>query len=528
MAFQERSSSLRSVGPVALAVSLLAASPVLAQPSESPVVPDVTAEPTSPAASNTENPAQQPAAATASAPTLTVEDRLRVLEQKDVDKLKRIEELESTVATLNEQLAVADAESSEDRRLSAWGFFDVTFGRTIYDNSSALYAIGTPRYWSFMTNGINVYLKSEMTKTLSAMVETRLTYTPTGTVLSNSNNIYMNGQLVQTQGTFVREQVLHRNPYSYFQYHQHGLFIERAHLDWKPLNWLALRVGRYLTPFGIWNEDHGSPVVLGIDMPNVLNYAVVPTHQFGIQLYGNRLLSDSLNLEYALTLSNGRGPIDEYKDLDNNKAIGLRGKLVYSSDDLMLRVGGYGYYGRYTDRTEPFEIYLTPTFGIDRSQAVPFGSTAKATESYYETIGTLEAMIQFKGLKVIGELAHRRVMYDTAPLMNQFGALLNNVPYGLQIHAASYTGIAYYGLAGYEFDLGESLGNTKLTPYAGADHLSPDQTMPFLDMNQYRVGLNVKPSPYVTNKLEVMRVIPRATEMASKLWQVAVQAAVSF
>jgi hypothetical protein len=240
------------------------------------------------------------------------------------------------------------------------------------------------------------------------------------------------------------------------------------------------------------------------------------------------LLTENLNLEYALTVSNGRGPIDQYEDLDNNKAIGLRAKLVYNSDDLLLRLGGYLYYGRYTDRNEQTNVYLTSAMTLDRSQPVPFGSQSDVTNSYRETVGTLDAMLQYKGFKLMAELAQRKVLYDHAPSMMPESALLNNVPYSLTAYAASYTGIAYYALMGYEFNLGEHLWNTKVTPYVGADHLSPDETTPELDMNQFRFGVNVKPSPYVTNKIEAMRVIPKADEMASRLWMVLFQTAVSF
>jgi hypothetical protein len=156
------------------------------------------------------------------------------------------------------------------------------------------------------------------------------------------------------------------------------------------------------------------------------------------------------------------------------------------------------------------------------------GGSTTTTTSYRETVGTLEAMVQFKGFKVMGELAKRRVVYDVAPELGGDIALLNNIPYGTKAYAAGFNGIAYYALAAYEIALGDSLGNVKVTPYLGADHLSPDKTAPYLDMNQYRMGLNVKPSPYVTNKIEAMRVVPRAAEMASKAWSLYVQTAVSF
>ena len=42
--------------------------------------------------------------------------------------------------------------------------------------------------------------------------------------------------------------------------------------------------------------------------------------------------------------------------LDNNKAVGVRAKLVYTSQDWVLRLGGYGYAGRYTNRDEAANV----------------------------------------------------------------------------------------------------------------------------------------------------------------------------
>lgn len=462
-------------------------------------------------------------------------DRLTALEQKVEaqqaqlkEQAARNDELEATVSTLSEQVAAEESGGSEDRRLSAWGFFDTTFGRSFYDDPHALYAAGTPRKWSFMSNGINLYLKSEMTSTLSAMVETRLTYTPVGNVSTMQTNAYIGGQLASTDGTFTRTEFLSRNPYSALQYRQNGLYIERAHFDWKPKDWFGVRVGRYLTPFGIWNEDHGSPVVLGVDMPSIITFGMVPIAQSGIELYGSRGLTDNLNVEYAVTISNGRGPIDEYKDLDQNKALGLRVKVVYQQDDLLLRLGGYAYSGRYTDRNEQVNIWLTPALDIDHSQPAAFGSTSTVTNSYRESIGTLDAVAQYKGLKVMGEFAKRKVVFDVAPPMDRQTAWMNDVPFGTTVYSSGYTGLAYYGVLAYELPLGESLGGIKVTPYVGADHLAPDQTRPYYDQNQYRMGLNVKPSPYVTTKLEATRAIPKEEVIASKMWLVTAQAAVAF
>ncbi len=354
-----------------------------------------TAPPAEPAPAQPEVSEAQPAPAE---PTVQAEEPKANAEPDRIAALEaRIAELESAAADSS-----SEATSVEDRRLSAWGFFDVTFGKFIFDKPGGIYALGTVNDWSFVTNGFNVYLKSEMTKNLSAMLETRLTFTPVGTQQTNPTNVYINGQYSQTVGASNRVDQTVRTPYNYYLYHQHGIFIERAHLDWKPTDWLGIRLGYYLTPFGIWNEDHGSPTLLGVQMPTLVSYDLVPTHQMGVQLFGSRELADSLSLDYALTLSNGRGPISEYKDLDANKAVGLRGKLVYSTDDWTLRIGGYGYYGRYTDVQTYGKIWLTSGLTLDRSQQAPLGSSFETSNSYRESVITLEALARFKHLTILG------------------------------------------------------------------------------------------------------------------------------
>ncbi len=456
------------------------------------------------------------------------EARVKALEDKLAAQAARLEALEQQLAEQNDQMAAEVEESQADKRLSAWGFFDVSFGKVFMEEQNGLYGARLPVDSSFMMNGINLYVRGDMSETLSALVETRLTFTPVGYEFDYPADVYMNGELVQTEDSYIRGNGEGRAPLTQQPYRHNGILIERAHLDWQPWDFLGIRLGRYLTPYGIWNEDHGSPVLLGVDAPNLINWELVPTRQTGLSLYGMRQLSDSLALDYAATLSNGRGPVDEYQDLDENKGVGLRLKLTYSTENLTLRAGSYGYVGRYTDRQERAYVMLNPDLSLDTSQSQPFGINYVTTEGYDERVIALDAMVKFHGLSVSGEYARRRVVYSTPPPIDDDDKLLNEIPFDVPAYYASYIGKAYYVLAGYEFDLGQALGGTKLTPYLGYDTIKPISTIPVQNMHQYRAGLNVKPSPWVTTKLETVRVVPVAEAVASKAWVIIGQVAVSF
>ncbi|MCP4677825.1 MAG: hypothetical protein GY854_20365, partial [Deltaproteobacteria bacterium] len=228
-----------------------------------------------------------------------------------------------------------------DPVLSVYGFFDLSLYRYIIFEDNPIYGI-IPDKLSFVLSNLNLYFASQMTESISALVELRFTFMPHG---SDSDLI-----------NFERVDTTVMEPHSSNEFQLGGVVIERVHLTWQPLDAFGITAGRFLTPFGIWNVDHGSPVLLPVQPPYMITREYIPLAQTGVQVHGRFFPSDSFFIDYAVTASNGRGPTETAYDLEDDKAIGLKLKLTYYGKKVTVALGGYGYYGRTTDVTKEMDL----------------------------------------------------------------------------------------------------------------------------------------------------------------------------
>jgi len=450
-------------------------------------------------------------------------------QQKQIDELlAHTRATDAQLAALQEQTAAStdDSATAPTRLLSFWGFSDLTFGGMKYDNPNALYKVQTPYNATFFSSGINVYAKSEMTRTLSALIEAQLTYSPNGFTSDWPQTVKIGSTTIASQGSSNRISTTVQEPFSQNNYNLDGIFIPRAYLEWKPKDWFGVRVGKFLTPFGIWNEDHGSPVLIGIGYPQFMSYNIIPLQQMGVEVFGTIPITDELHAEYALTVANSDGPNPDYKDLTDMKALGARLKVVYSHDDFTFRLGGYAYYSQYMDSTEDITVHLTPQLTLDNSYNPAFGSSTTVNESYDETLLTADAEMRWKKLRVLAEYAHQTVIY-TAPEKIGAAESLLKAPLNVTLYDPSHYAYGGYVMAAYEIPFHGAV-DLSVTPYAGFDFVTPSTTETVRNNHQYRAGINVKPSPYVTLKFEVARWISNTAAVGSNADSIMSQVAYTF
>ncbi len=316
--------------------------------------------------------------------------------------------------TVTEDLG-ATGDSSE-RGLRIYGFADMSYskvvGGTIGAGASDIISAvsGAPRHWSFAVGNLDLYLDGQLGSRARSLAEIRFTYLPSGTQ-STAVPDYAQALATTTWG---------------------GVVIERAWVEYAFSDLVTLRAGQFLTPYGIFNVEHGSPTTVAVQKPEIASAQLFPERQIGVEAYGSRYAGGA-RLGYHLTLSNGR--------IGNNPAFaafndrpGLGGKLFVEGNWLgELRLGVSGYTGRYT------ELRLTSA----PSLPVPIDSVAV---EYDEHDAAVDVRWEWNKLLLLSEGVYQRVKYTGR------GRPANVVagPEGpVATPAADYWSAGTYALAGY-------------------------------------------------------------------------------
>jgi hypothetical protein len=353
-------------------------------------------------------------------------------------------------------------------KLELSGFTDFSYIQNISPKSSALRKIAYP-YSSFSVGNVNLYLAAALAERWKLLAEVRFLYLPSG-ALNYPNTAGVEVAPYDTSAIDYADDGRLLN--------WGGISIQRVQIDYALHPLLSFRFGEWLTPVGIWNVDHGSPVVISVFRPFIIGQRLFPERQTGIQISGE-WSGEVDTLGYFLTLSNGRGPSDSYADLDNNKGVGGRAYWTTSRFG-SLTLGVSAYKGRFTSRSKEYGI-TTPA-----GQAPVLTAVDPVLVSYHEQAIAADLRFEYSGLLVQSEVMQQEVAYEDGARPT-----FNVSP------LADYRDRGYYALAGYRtpwlgimpFGLVEGY-NFAVTPYTG-----PGFSLSY--------GLNIRPQPNVVVKLQL-------------------------
>jgi len=455
---------MRRAALLGLFAGVCVARPAVAQNAAAPEAPRSTAEPTV-------------AAPVASAPAAVTSPSPATSGSSPPAKANSVVPAIAPQAAADDSFTSSDPSTAgvlvgeEGPKLELYGFADFSYLHTFGSKTNILKQYVGP-YPSFYVGHLNLYLASTLGENWRALAEVRFTYSPMG----DDDTQAADGTFPVQDATAVDYAELQRT----FQWG--GIEIQRAWIEYQPFDFLAIRGGEWLTPYGYWNDDHGSPTIITVHKPFPIGDGMFPEHQTGLIALGKYFIGGAA-LGYALTLSNGRGPYDAIRDLDNNKAVG--GRLYVESSALgNLTVGVDAYRGRYTASTKRYRI--------DTSGSQPAAVIYRTTDSAYDEL-SLGADLRwiYGGLLVQGEFMMNEAAYDDRYRPRTVG--FDPRP----TFAADYRRIGGYLLLGYRTRW------LNLMPYVMAEHSSYTNTDLAPPAWAYTAGVNIRPTPNVVLKAEI-------------------------
>jgi hypothetical protein len=421
-----------------------------------------------------------PSAKAAPSPTAETSERKHRAEsvraQKRADDAAAESAAEAAVAQLKAETSSSAEASSDASRINVYGFADFGFMAPL--NHAGTFAAG---HSTFAIGHLNMYFGADLGKGWRTLAEVRFLYLPHG----NDPRLILSAGGAPTGNTFDQSNSARTDDTVYDPTQPSvqtplkwgGIDIQRAYVEYTQSEYLTVRAGQFLTPYGIWNVDHGSPTVIGVHMPFAVAAGLFPDRQTGLEIYGNLYLQDT-QVGYHLTLSNGRGPVDSYMDLDNNKAVG--GRMFLKNDRLLgsFSLGASAYRGTYTNSDRQFRVNAGSYINIDQPVLLRYEELSLAGDLKWE----------LGGLLVQGEILMNEVAYKKGrPSVVTTQGIGNLQP--------DFRSWGTYGLVGYR------------TPWFGV--------MPYVAIDYYNgvpfgftapwCGLNVRPTGRVVLKAQYSR-----------------------
>lgn len=134
--------------------------------------------------------------------------------------------------------------------------------------------------------------------------------------------------------------------------------IERLYVDFLATDSFKIRLGKFLTPFGIWNTIHASPLIWTTSRPLVTDKQIFPSHVSGLK-FSKQFIVNNQNLNVSFYIDDSE-VLDPRKDtLNFNHAFGGRINYEIYQD---FKIGAS--YIAFKNRATP-ELSRNHLFGLD-------------------------------------------------------------------------------------------------------------------------------------------------------------------
>lgn len=432
-------------------------------------------------------------------------NRLERLEQQAAVATKENELLKARLAqkeeasTANEitnQLAqsvnvLEDAEfdrmQAKERNLKVYGFADFQWYKFFYSKNS-LYDGSLNDKNSFTVGHWHMYLEKRVSDKFRFLGEVRFLFQPYGdeTDFGLIPNQYTTDDEIANAPSFARANTQTQDWVDAYYFDWGAISIQQIWLEYKYSDLFGVRAGNFLTPYGIWNVDHASTVVIPGHRPFLITASLLPESQTGLNFFGRIFPSDSTAIDYAITLSNGRGPTSKVYDLDESKAIGL--SLSFSYDGpVSLSLGSYLYLGEYTD--------VVRNAGYDIATA-RYDYKTEVAENYLEKTMAFHLKIKWEGLLLQGEYVRSIARYkeDGRPILFEESA------FGPALYETDFHQHAGYGLVAFQIPVDA----IHLSPFFIYEYQKPADRTFLPQGHNYGGGLNWRITPTVVLKADIV------------------------
>jgi hypothetical protein len=278
----------------------------------------------------------------------------------------RTAELEARLTALEselEQLRVSTAETEMFAdRFEIYGFMDMGFQRVWSGSRAASVGTGSPRALTFVLGNVNLYFDATPLTGWRGLTELRFTNYPNGFV--TRTGVPALGVTEERTSTSVFD-VNAPDP-GWSEVKWGGVVLEQSWIQGTLNDWFSARVGYFLTPFGIWNIDHGTPTLIALSRPQFTRGRFYPDHQLGLQARG-QVSEGSWTFSYVGYVSNGKtkGEVD----VTDDKAFGGRLSAA-TTRPFSLAVGVAGYTGRFSEKVD--EVDPTNTLVIRQREVTAY------------------------------------------------------------------------------------------------------------------------------------------------------------